>query len=336
VTSAGGFRGARVLITGGAGFIGSHIADALLAQGASVVVLDDLSGGHRENLDSRVELVIADVCDAHSVQAAVDGADYVFHQAAQINPVRAVEDPLGDCRTNVLGSVVLLEAARRAKVRRVVLASTNLYGDRSVPERGITEGTALLVEPRSMLSPYAAAKAALEAYAKVYHDELGVSTVRLRYTNVYGPRQTSKAGSGVVALFIERAACGLPLEVFGAGTQTRDFVAVEDVVAANLAAALSPEASGQVFNIGTGRETSVLELAALVSRLSESSSPVRHGGTRAADFARVGISAENALRVLGWRAEVLLERGLGATLAWRRRQLEAEQASAPRPLSAAS
>jgi UDP-glucose 4-epimerase len=336
MTPASGFAGARVLVTGGAGFIGSHIADAVLAQGASVVVLDDLSGGHLGNVDSRVELITADVCDTRSVQAAVEGADYVFHQAAQINPVRAVEDPLGDCRTNVLGSVVLLEAARKAKVRRVVLASTNLYGDRSVPARGITEATALLVESRSMLSPYAAAKAALEAYAKVYHDELGVSTVRLRYTNVYGPRQTSKAGSGVVALFVERAASGLPLEVFGAGTQTRDFIAVEDVVAANLAAALSPEASGQVFNIGTGRETSVLELAALVQRLSGDTCPVRHGRTRAADFARVGISVESAARVLGWRAEVALPLGLGATLAWRRARLESERASAPAALSAAS
>jgi UDP-glucose 4-epimerase len=299
----------------------------VLARGASVVVLDDLSGGHVGNLDSRVELIIADVCDTRSVQAAVAGVDYVFHQAAQINPVRAVEDPVGDCRTNVLGSVVLLEAVRHANVRRVVLASTNLYGDRSVPPRGITEATALLVEPRSMLSPYAAAKAALEAYAKVYHDELGVPTVRLRYTNVYGPRQTSKAGSGVVALFVERAASGLPLEVFGAGTQTRDFIAVEDVVAANLAAALTPEASGQVFNVGTGRETSVLELAALVQGLSGGNCPISHGRTRAADFARVGISVESAARVLGWRAEVPLERGLATTLAWRRERLDGERAA---------
>lgn len=328
-----GFAGARVAITGGAGFIGSHIADAVLARGASVVVLDDLSGGDRQNLDPRVELITADVCDARSVRAAVDGADYVFHQAAQINPVRAVEDPLADCRTNVLGTVALLEAARQADVRRVVLASTNLYGDRAVPAHGITEETALLVEARSMLSPYAAAKAALEAYAKVYHDELGVSTVRLRYTNVYGPRQTSKSGSGVVALFVERAARGLPLEVFGGGTQTRDFIAVEDVVSANLAAALSAEASGQVFNVGTGRETSVLELAALVQRLVGDTCPVLHGGPRAADFARVGISVASAARVLGWRAEVPLERGLAATLAWRRQRLSAEQTVAALPVA---
>lgn len=336
MTSPDGFRGARVLVTGGAGFIGSHIADAVLARGASVVALDDLSGGHAHNLDPRVELIRADVCDARSVRAAVDGVDVVFHQAAQINPVRAVEDPLSDCRTNVLGTLAVLEAARQARVRRVVLASTNLYGDRPVPERGISEETAVLVEARSMLSPYAAAKAALEAYAKVYHDELGLSTVRLRYTNVYGPRQTSKAGSGVVALFVERAASGLPLEVFGSGTQTRDFVAVEDVVAANLAAALSPEASGQVFNIGTGRETSVLELAALVQRLSGDACSVLHGRSRAADFARVGINVENAARVLGWRAEVPLERGLVAAIAWRRERLAAERAPSPAALSAAS
>lgn len=307
--------GKTILVTGGAGFIGSHLVDACLALGAEVTVLDNLSSGVATNVDNRATLRIGDVRDRSAVADAVEGIDIVFHQAGHINPVVACTDPVHDCTVNVLGSLNVLDASAAAGVRRVVLASTNLYGDRAlaVPR---AEHHAVLDEHALLLSPYAASKAALEAYAMVYQSMGRIDTVRLRYANVYGPRQTSISGSGVIAIFCEAGLVDAPLTVFGDGEQTRDFVSVRDVVTANLRAAVETKAAGGVFNVASGVETSVRSLASLVGRLVGPSCDIREGPPRAADFRSGCIDISRSRTVLGWVPKEDLATGLQRYLEW--------------------
>lgn len=310
-------EGTRILVTGGAGFVGSAIVDRLLELGANVRVLDNLITGDKRNLNPEAEFIEADVRDYDAVAAAVDGTELVFHQAAQINPAKAVEDPLFDFDVNARGSLNVFLAASAKGVRKIVLASTNLYGDADGFPLG--EDASVLSMPRSLLSPYAAAKAAAEAYAKVFHDEFRLATVRLRYTNVYGPRQLIKSESGAVAIFGRRALRNAPLVIFGDGLQTRDFVYVTDVAEANVLAGTKPEAEGHVFNIGTGIETSIVELAQAIKATAGSDSEIVHGPERAADFRRVVVDLSAAERLLGWRARTGLSEGLARYTEWLRR-----------------
>ncbi len=307
-------EGTQVLVTGGAGFIGSHLVDRLVAEGARVRILDDLSTGDEENINQRAEFILGDIRDKTIAEQAMRGVELVFHSAAQINPARAVEDPYFDFEVNAQGTLVLLLAAAEAGVKKFIMASTNLYGDAEAEL--MREDFAVLYEQRSLLSPYAAAKAAAEAYLKVFNDEIGLPTVRLRYTNVYGPRQLTKSESGVVAIFVRSALRGKPLVIFGDGLQTRDFVYVDDVVEANVLAALRPEANGKAFNIGTGVQTSVRELAAMIKELVGSASAIEYGPPRAADFRRVCVDISLAERTLGWRPRTALREGLAAYIAW--------------------
>ncbi len=237
---------ATSLVTGGAGFIGSHLVRRLIERGQIVRVLDNLSTGRRENLgDVPVDLMVADLLDPEAVRDAVHGAEVVYHLAAMISVPRSMEDPIGAYRSNVLGSLHVLEAARREGVRRVVLSSScAVYGDAAGP---VSEATS----PRPQ-SPYAASKLAMEDLASLYHNLYGLETVCLRYFNVYGPRQDPASPySAVIPIFIRAMLDGVAPQVHGDGGQSRDFVYVDDVAAANLLAGEAADAQGAVFNVGT-------------------------------------------------------------------------------------
>jgi UDP-glucose 4-epimerase len=310
-------RRMRALVTGGAGFIGSNLVDALLARGDQVTVLDDLSTGRRENLSgalgSGARLAELDVRDAAALEAAFAQArpEVVFHLAAQIDVRLSVADPALDAATNVLGTIAVLEAALRHGARRLVNTSTGggLYGDASVlptPEQH-------LIAP---LAPYGQSKWAAEGYCALYTRLHGLSTISLRYGNVYGPRQDVHGEAGVVAIFCGCLIESRPPRIFGDGLQTRDWVDVADVVRANLIAADS-ELTGPV-NIGHGRETSVLEFTDALRRVGAQRGlslpePV-HEPERAGEVRRSCLDVVRAREQLGWRPEVALEDGLRAIL----------------------
>jgi UDP-glucose 4-epimerase len=303
------------LVTGGAGFIGSNLADALVARGDRVTVLDNLSTGKRSNLQGAMEggarLEVVDVRDADAVSAVVRDAapEVVFHMAAQIDVRRSVADPAADAAVNVLGTINVLEAARQAGTRRVVNTSTGggLYGDADVlptPEE----------HPIRALAPYGQSKLAAEGYCGLYTRLHGLSTVSLRYGNVYGPRQDVHGEAGVVAIFCGHLIEGRAPTIFGDGGQTRDWVDVSDVVRANLLAA-DAEITGAV-NIGHGEETSVLDLLAALRAVSDRPAldpqfaPERPGEVR-----RSCLDVARARAELGWEARVSLPDGLGIILA---------------------
>jgi UDP-glucose 4-epimerase len=297
----------RALVTGGAGFIGSNLVDALLDRGDHVTVLDDLSTGRIENLAGAIRrgatLHTADVVSADAVAKAFAAArpSVVYHLAAQIDVRRSVEDPARDARINVAGTATVLEQARRAGVERFVLASTGgaIYGDAAVvptPES----------EPARPLSPYALSKAAAEHYIEYYALRHGLPAFVLRLANVYGPRQDPRGEAGVIARFCAAAAEGREVTVFGDGHQTRDFVYVGDAVEAFVAA--GEHRVGGFCNVATGRETSVLDLAqALDVR-------VRFAPERAGEVRRSCLDPSRAAELLGWHARTTLHAGLEATL----------------------
>ena len=307
---------AQYLVTGGAGFIGSHLCRRLLASGCAVRVLDDLSSGRRENLaalDGEVDLVEGDLRDEALVSAAVAGVDYVLHHAAVASVQTSIERPRFEQEVNAVGTLQLFEAARRAGVRRVVFAaSAASYGkDPTAPKR-----EEMLPAPES---PYAISKIAGEYYARVYSSLYGLEVVCLRYFNVFGPRQDpSSPYSGVISIFAERMLAGAAPTVFGDGGQSRDFVYVDNVVEANMRACTTPGIAGRVYNIGCGRSASLLELVAALNRVLGTAiepefAPARPGDVRIslADITR-------AQRELGYEPVVHFEEGLEQTLAWMR------------------
>ena len=298
----------RVLVTGGAGFIGSHLVERLLAEGHSVRVLDDFSTGKTANLAeaSDVQLIRADVADFVAVLAAVEGCDLAFHEAAVASVPKTVDDPLGTLRVNYQGTVTLLEAARQAGVRRVVFAASSAaYGDSpTLPAR--EDG------PVRPLSPYAVDKLASEHACRVYSELHGLETVCLRYFNVYGPRQDPNSPySGVISLFANALLAGRAPTVLGDGRQTRDFVYVADVVEANIRAATAPSVAGKTFNIGTGRAVSILELFSIMREVSDRSMEAQFGPAREGEVRHSVADAERARELLGWQPEVQLEHGIG-------------------------
>ena len=271
----------RILVTGGAGFIGSHLVERLLEVGHDVVVLDDFSSGRHGNLpraNDHLRILEGDVADPRAAQAGCDGCRAVFHLAAVASVQKSIEDPVHSHRTNLIGTLTLLEAAANAGIRSFVYASSAaVYGDAAAlptPEDA----------PTHPLSPYAADKLAGEHYLAHYHRTGRVAGVAFRFFNVYGPRQDpSSPYSGVISIFLERARAGEPVTVFGDGEQTRDFVYVKDVVDQLVAALGHPvKAELEVVNLGTGREASLLEL---LGALQERSGPleVRHGPSRSGD-----------------------------------------------------
>ncbi|HET7011934.1 MAG TPA: SDR family oxidoreductase [Anaerolineales bacterium] len=302
----------KCLVTGGAGFIGSHVVHALEAGGASVRVLDNLSTGSRANLEgSSAELVIGDITDGAIVAGAVDGVDVVFHLAAMISVPASMQDPRSCYQTNVIGSLNLLEAARKAGVRRVVLSSScAVYGD--------SPGPSAETDPPDPRSPYAASKVAMEDLGRLYTSAFGLSSVSLRYFNVYGPRQSpSSAYAAVIPAFIQALLKGRPPLVHGDGSQSRDFVYVEDVAQANLLAACLQAGGPPVVNIGTGRSQTILELANLLHRLLPGEAPV-FGPARAGDLHASCSDTRLAQEALGFRPTTAMERGLQRTVEWMR------------------
>jgi len=249
-----------ICVTGGAGFIGSHVAEALVASGHRVIILDDLSSGRRENVPAGAELAVLDVRSREAADLVVArGVEILVHHAAQMDVRRSVEDPRFDADVNILGLLNLLEAARRGRVRQVVLASTGgaIYGEQDAFPAGEDH-------PVRPLSPYGVAKLASERYLYFYHQQYGLDATCLRYANVYGPRQNPHGEAGVVAIFLHRLLAGQQPVINGDGLQTRDYVFVGDVVNANLAAIGRP-AFG-IFNVGTGIETDVNTLFAHLHR----------------------------------------------------------------------
>jgi UDP-glucose 4-epimerase len=304
------------LVTGGAGFIGSNLVDALLARGDAVTVVDDLSTGRRENLNDALatgaQLVEADIRDADAMVGLAHDLEpeTIFHLAAQIDVRKSVADPAFDASINVGGTANMLEAARVAKTDRFVFVSTGgaIYGEGAGQRLPLPESA-----PIAPLSPYGQSKFAAEGYLALYERLYGLSGVSLRLGNVYGPRQDPLGEAGVIAIFCGRLRGGERPTVYGDGKQTRDYIYVGDVVSAGLAAAGS-DATGPI-NVGTGRETDVLELARLLGELGGADSfEPELAPPRTGEVQRVAVDPSRAERELGWRAETKLEEGLRLTL----------------------
>jgi UDP-glucose 4-epimerase len=307
----------RVLVTGGAGFIGSHVADLYLEQGWEVVVLDDLSSGRRENVPAAAQFVKCGVNDAEARALLEDGGFAVLcHHAAQMDVRVSVADPLFDERVNIAGLINLLEGAIRGAVRRVVFASSGgvVYGESDALPH-------LETAPKLPVSPYGVSKLASEYYLAMYAQLHELEVVPLRYANVYGPRQNPHGEAGVVAIFCDRILKGDPLTVFGDGAQTRDYVFVGDVARANVAATTGElrtlrSIDDVAFNVGTGVETSVTELAHALLKAAGSEVPVEHAPARPGELQRSAVDPGKLEAEWDWRPEVGLAEGLQRTYDW--------------------
>jgi UDP-glucose 4-epimerase len=300
----------KVLVTGGAGFIGSHVCDALLEGGHEVVALDNLSSGRRENLHPKVKLVVEDIRTPGAAACVErERPQALFHLAAQMDVRRSVEDPRFDAEANILGFLNLLEASRRSGVKKVIFSSTGgaIYGEQDVfpaPE----------THPTRPISPYGVSKASGELYLGYFKAQYGLSYTALRYANVYGPRQNPHGEAGVVAIFSQKLVRGEPCTISGQGLQTRDFVYCKDVARANVLA-LSSDYVGPL-NVGTGREVNINELYRLMAEAAGVKAPAQHSPPRAGEQLRSCIDAALAKKVLGWAPAVKLEDGLRETVAF--------------------
>jgi UDP-glucose 4-epimerase len=307
----------RVLVSGGAGFIGSHIAEAYLRGGWDVTVLDDLSRGHEKNVPKGARFVKADIRSQEAKRVVAEGKfDVLNHHAAQIDVRVSVDEPAFDAAINIVGLVNLLEGAGEGGVKRVVFASSGgtVYGD---PEVVPTPETA----PNCPISPYGASKLAGEHYIRMLGALRGFDAVAMRYANVFGPRQDPKSEAGVVSIFVSRLLESRPLTIFGDGRQTRDYVYVGDVARANVlasTAALPPVTAheSRAFNIATSTQTSVLELAAIVGRVMGVEPRLEFGEARAGELLRSALDTGKAKRVLGWQPEVSFDAGLPRLIEW--------------------
>ncbi|CAN5221832.1 SDR family oxidoreductase [soil metagenome] len=303
----------KTLVTGGAGFIGSHLVDSLVEDGHDVVVLDDLSTGHEDNIHPKAELIVGDVAEEGVVRRAVEGAEVVFHQAAHGSVLRSVLSPLTTDRANIAGTLTVLHAAADAGVRRVVYASSSsVYGGAGAvptPESAPTR-------PRS---PYAVTKLAAEHYCRVFSELHPLETVTLRYFNVYGPRQRpDSAYAAVIPLFIDCLVRGEPPTVHGDGRQSRDFTYVSDVVAANRAAASAPGeiCNAKVYNAAGGRDRSLLELLETLGDILDVRPVPRFSDPRRGDIRTSRADASAIRRDLGFETAVTFEEGMARTVAW--------------------
>ncbi len=306
------------LVTGGAGFIGSNLVRALLDKGAAVRVLDNFSSGREQNLagvEKQITLVRGDVCDPATVDEAVKGVDYVLHQAAIPSVPRSIEHPLASDRANTHGTLTILEAARRAKVKRVVFAASSAaYGETPTLPKVET----MTPDP---LSPYAVSKIAGENYLKVYHVCHGLETVSLRYFNVFGPHQDPKSEyAAVIPRFVTCALAGTRPTIFGDGLQSRDFCYIDNAVQANLLACTAPDAPGKVFNVACGVRTTLLDVIATLAKIVGRSIEPIHEPPRAGDIKHSLADITRAKTILGYTAPVSFEQGLATTVEWYRQQ----------------
>ena len=306
-------RDKLVVVTGGAGFIGSHIAWEL-AKDNEVIVIDNLYTGKEENVPPGAKLIKADIRDYQRIAELISSADYVFHEAAQVSVVESIHDPLFTEEVNVLGTLNILKALLEGHGKLIFASSAAVYGDNQNLPLKETE------RPRP-LSPYGVTKATGEEYLRVYHELYGLPVVALRYFNVFGPRQSANQYAGVISIFINRALKNEPLVIFGDGKQTRDFIYVKDVVKANLFAAESRRANGKVFNVATGKQTSILELATRIIEITGTRSSIIFDKPRPGDI-RHSLADISEIRTLGFEPEWSLEEGLKKTVEWYRNNQE--------------
>ncbi len=308
----------RYLVTGGAGFIGSHLVDALVRRGDSVRVFDNFSSGVAQNLAAvrdQIEVIEGDLRDREAVRRAVEGVDVILHQGALPSVQRSIEDPLATHAVNVDGTLYLLMAAHEAGVRRVVLASSSsVYGDSpTLPKH---EG--MPPDPRS---PYAVSKLAAESYALAWTASFGLPTIALRYFNVYGPRQSANSDyAAVIPRFVTRMLRGQPPIIYGDGLQSRDFTYVEDVVAANLLAAAAPAEVNGAFNVAAGGRYTLLDLVAALNRILGTDLAPEHAPARAGEVRHSQADISRAGEVLGFEPATPFDEGLARTVAFFRAQ----------------
>ena len=302
----------KVLVTGGAGFIASHIVDAYVERGHEVVVFDDLSTGQKSNLNPKATVHQVDIANANAVKLIEQiKPDLLNHHAAQMDVRHSVADPQFDARVNILGFINLLEACKNAGTKKVIFASSGgaVYGEQDIfpaPEEHSTRPS----------SPYGVSKRTGELYLSYYHQAFGLPYIALRYANVYGPRQSNKGEAGVVAIFISLLLAGKSPVINGDGKQTRDYVYVGDVVNANVAALTSPYV-GEI-NIGTGVETDVVTLFQSLRQGAGSKLAARHGPAKIGEQRRSCLAAQRAAELFGWRPQVSLREGLERTIAYYR------------------
>ncbi len=308
----------KAMVTGGAGFIGSHLVDALIERGYAVVVLDNLSSGNKKNLEKvaeRLDFIQGDICNMADVEDACRGCDLVFHLAAVVSVTESMQRPRETALVNELGCLNVLEASRRQGVRRVVLSSSSaVYGE----QPGLPKKETMPLGP---ISPYALHKLINEQYADLYFKLYGMETVSLRYFNVYGPRQDpSSPYSGVISIFLTRAINGVAPVIFGNGSQFRDFVYVRDVVAANLAAATAKDAPGKAINIGTGQAITILLLWQTIQHISGTVMEAVHEVPRQGDILESVADIDFAQSLLGYVPGYSFKMGIAETYDWYRHQ----------------
>ena len=304
----------KALVTGGAGFIGSHLSENLVAKGCRVTVLDNFSSGRRTNLSrviADIELIEGDIRDLQAVERAAKECEVVFHLAAVVSVPQTVTQPLTSAMVNDLGTLHILEAARNAGSGAVVLASSSaVYGD----DPGLPKRENMIPKP---LSPYAVQKITGEYYARVYHDLYGIDTASLRFFNVFGPRQDpSSPYSGVISIFMSKAVAQTGPIIYGDGTQSRDFVYVSDVVRAMIGAATTKVAAGRSINVGSGTSIDINRLWRTIAGMAGISIVPRYAPPRAGDIIASVASVDTAESLLGFKTEVSLEDGLERTFRW--------------------
>lgn len=312
------FEGKQILVTGGLGFIGSHIVDASLQQGGNVRVIDDMSNGSKENLqhhsaNRKLEIIKADIRTRSAVQKAMKGVEIIFHQAARVSVAYSLENPVLVNDVNSNGTATILDEARRNDVGAVVVASSSsVYGD--TPKLPKVESM-----PTHPLSPYASSKLASESMTVAFYESYGMNAIALRYFNIYGPRQRGGDYAGVISIFIRSALTGKTLPIDGDGLQSRDFTYIADVVNANLLATASSKAAGNIYNIGSGERVTILDLARLVKELTQGSSGIKHRPPRPGDVRHSLADISAAKRDLGYEPKTTLSEGLRKTIEWMKR-----------------
>ncbi len=314
---------AQYLVTGGAGFIGSNLCHALVGRGERVRVLDNLSTGHEANIADLIaaghlELIRGDVTDRDAVGKAMAGVDYVLHQAAVASVQRSIDDPLTSDFANVHGTVTVLNAAQKAKVKRVVYAaSSSAYGNKAA---GSAKVETMIPEP---LSPYAVSKLAAEYYMKAFYASYGLETVALRYFNVFGPRQDPKSHyAAVIPLFVTAALQNGSATIYGDGQQSRDFCFIDNVVEANLLACTAEGAAGETFNLGCGDKISLLQVLDVIGEIVGHKVERKHEPTRTGDIRESLADISKARRILGYGAKVRFPDGIKLTVDWYKKLLK--------------
>jgi UDP-glucose 4-epimerase len=302
-------KGKKILVTGGAGFIGSHLVDRL-AQDNTVTVLDNLTHGSPDYLAGSkdlIEFVKGDILDKALVAKLVGKAEYVFHLAALVSVIQSLAQPEEYLKVNLHGTYTLLEACRNSKIQRFIYSSSAaVFGDSEylpVDEK----------HPLNPRSPYAASKLAAEKLALAYYHSFGVPVTALRYFNAYGPRQSTSAYANVISIFMRNLKAGQPLTIYGDGEQTRDLIYVKDIVAANVLAALNPAATGEVFNIATGKGVTVNTLSKAIQSASGLNGKIEHAAERPGEIRHSRAGVKKAGKILGFKPEVTLEQGLKQT-----------------------